>query len=410
MLNLNQDKNLRQVVILAGGKGERAFPLTKNKPKPMIKILNIPFLEYLINENIRNNIKKILILIGYKGDVIKDHFKDGKELGVEIDYDFQPVKFETGLRLKKAIKKIDEIFMLQYCDNFVPFDLQKMLKSFEMQKKDLMLSLYDNSDNYSKSNVRMASKNEIKIYDKSRQEKNLKFIDIGYVIMNKKILNLLTNQNLNFEGQIYPRLIEEKKISSFIFKHRYYSIGNLTRLKKTQNFFKNKGKFIFLDRDGVINEKPAKADYVKSWKEWKWKPKALCFLKELNDLNYNLIIITNQAGVNRGKMSIEDLNKIHEIMIAKIIDFGGNVIDIFFCPHNWNEECYCRKPKAGMFFDAQKKYDVNLSSTYYLGDDDRDQEAADNAGCRFFKINDESSYSNFLKELKKNKKKTFQNI
>lgn len=400
MLSLNLDKDLNQVVILAGGKGERLLPLTKNKPKPMIRILNIPFLEYLIKENMRNNVKKILLLVGYKGKVIEDYFKDGKELGIEIQYDYQPPNFDTGLRLKKAQEKIDEMFMLQYCDNFIPFNLKSMLEIFKTQKKDLMLSLYENTDNYSKSNVSLTSNNKIKTYDKSRTKKNLKFIDLGYVIMKKKILNLLTDQNINFENQIYPQLIEKKKISSFIFKHRYYSIGNLQRLKKTHNFFKNKKKFILLDRDGVLNVKPKKADYVKSWKEWKWKPNALNFLKKLYDLKYKLIIITNQAGINRKKMSIDDLHQIHSIMIAEVINFGGYIEDIFFCPHNWDEECYCRKPKAGMFFDAQKKYDIDLSSTYYVGDDDRDKEAAKIAGCKFFKINDENCYFNFIKELK----------
>lgn len=400
LLNLNHNK-LDQVIILAGGLGERLFPLTKDKPKPMIKFFGLPFLEYIVKENVRNKFKKILILLGYKGKVIEDYFGNGRKFGIMIDYDYQPVHFDTGLRLKKAKNKIDDIFMLQYCDNFIPFDRNLLFENFKREKKDLMLSLYDNTDNYSRSNISLTKKNEIKVYDKCRKKKNLKFIDIGYVIMKKKILNLLTNKNTNFENKIYPQLIKEKKISSFIFKHRYYSIGNLKRLNKTHNFFKNKNKFILLDRDGVINEKPPKADYVKTWDDWKWKPKALDFLKKLNELKYNIVIITNQAGINRKKMNTNDLEKIHQIMKAQIIDFGGYVKDIFYCPHDWDEGCFCRKPKAGMFFDAQKKYDIDLSSTYYVGDDDRDEEAANKAGCKFFRISGESSYLNFLRELKK---------
>ena len=88
LLNSNHIK-LNQVVILAGGLGKRLLPLTINKPKPMIKFFNFPFLEYIIEENVRNKFKKILILIGYKGEVIKDYFGNGKKYGVHIEYDHQ---------------------------------------------------------------------------------------------------------------------------------------------------------------------------------------------------------------------------------------------------------------------------------------------------------------------------------
>ena len=132
-------------------------------------------------------------------------------------------------------------------------------------------------------------------------QKNLKYIDIGYVIMNKKILGYLSQKNLGMESQIYPKLIEEKNISSFIFKHRYYSVGDLRRLDTTQDFFKNREKFVLMDRDGVINIKAKKGEYIKSWNEWKWMPNILELLKNLNLQNFKVIIISNQAGIARKK-------------------------------------------------------------------------------------------------------------
>ena len=70
----------------------------------MIKFFNIPFLEYIIKENVRNKFKKNFILVGYKGEVIEDYFGNGKKFGIHIEYDYQPVSFETGLRLKKSDK------------------------------------------------------------------------------------------------------------------------------------------------------------------------------------------------------------------------------------------------------------------------------------------------------------------
>ena len=73
-----------------------------------------------------------------------------------------------------------------------------------------MLSVYDNIDGYSKSNISLTNKSRIKVYDKTRLQKNLKYIDIGYLIMNKKILNFLSEKNFGMESQLYPKLIEEK--------------------------------------------------------------------------------------------------------------------------------------------------------------------------------------------------------
>ena len=392
--NLNHTK-LNQVVILAGGLGKRLLPLTLDKPKPMIKFFNLPFLEYIIRENVRNKFKKILILVGYKGKVIEDYFGNGKKFGIHIEYDYQPVTFETGLRLKKAISKIDDFFMLQYCDNFIPFDKNLLFKNFKKEKKDLMLSVYDNIDSYSKSNISLSNKKRLKVYDKTRSQKNLNYIDIGYVIMNKKILGYLSQKNLSMESQIYPKLIEEKNISSFIFKHRYYSVGDFRRLDTTQDFFRNRKKFVLMDRDGVINIKAKKGDYIKSWNEWKWMPNILELLKNLNLRDFKVIVISNQAGIARKKITRKKLNQIHEIMKAEIINYGGFIKDIFVCPHHWDEECSCRKPNPGMFFNAQKKFNIDLSNTYYLGDDPRDEEASKNAGCKFYKIKTGSCIKKF---------------
>ena len=150
-----------------------------------------------------------------------------------------------------------------------------------------------------------------------------------------------------------------------------------------------------MDRDGVINIKAKKGDYIKSWNEWKWMPNILELLKNLNLRDFKVIVISNQAGIARKKITRKKLNQIHEIMKAEIINYGGFIKDIFVCPHHWDEECSCRKPNPGMFFNAQKKFNIDLSNTYYLGDDPRDEEASKNAGCKFYKIKTGSCIKKF---------------
>lgn len=140
-------------------------------------------------------------------------------------------------------------------------------------------------------------------------------------------------------------------------------------------------KWILLDRDGVINKDSP--DYIKSEDEFEFLPGALEAIEKLTHADYSIVIITNQSGVGRGLYSQNTLNNIHKKMFSEIEDSGGMIIDIFFCPHHPDDNCECRKPKPGMLLDFAKKYqvDLNKNTVYFIGDTQRDVEAAVAANC-----------------------------
>ena len=113
--------------------------------------------------------------------------------------------------------------------------------------------------------------------------------------------------------------------------------------------------------------------------------------------NFNIIIVTNQAGVARGKMTHADLDSIHDYMTKELLNIGVRIGAIYCCTHNWDDGCFCRKPKPGMFFYAQKDFCLDLSKTYLIGDDERDQEAGELAGCKTIILNKDL---NLLKAVK----------
>ena len=132
-------------------------------------------------------------------------------------------------------------------------------------------------------------------------------------------------------------------------------------------------KAIILDRDGVLNVKAPSAEYILSWSEFQWIPGALDALNMLTQNGYKIIVVTNQPGIARGHMTMSDLDDIHSQMISQVKAHGSNIDHIYYCPHGWNDGCVCRKPQPGMLFQAQKDYHLNLSSTLFIGDDDRDE-------------------------------------
>jgi D-glycero-D-manno-heptose 1,7-bisphosphate phosphatase len=111
----------------------------------------------------------------------------------------------------------------------------------------------------------------------------------------------------------------------------------------------------------------------------------------LREANYRVIVVSNQAGIGRGLMTESDLTQIHDQMKLEAIEAGGQIQAIYYCPHDWDAGCVCRKPKAGMLFQAQRDLHIDLTRARFIGDDERDQEAAEAAGCRFEMVTSQNS-------------------
>lgn len=388
--------SLSQAVILAGGRGTRLKPLTDTMPKPMIKFHGKPFLEYLINNLRGQGITRILLLLGYLPEVINNYFGNGDRLGVHIDYSVTDEKNDTGKRIKLAEPQIDEYFILMYCDNYWPLRLKDMLEQYKRMNVEGQITVYSNKDVYTKDNVRVEDGNVVQ-YDKSRTMPGLGGVDIGYALFNKTVLRYLPDDNILFETTIYPKLIKSRQLAAYTTDHRYYSVSSFERLGLTEAFLQGEPAII-LDRDGVLNKKAPKACYVRNWDEFEWLPGAKEALALLKQSNYRIIIITNQAGINRGMMTKADLTDIHEKMKKEATEAGGDIDAIYHCPHGWDENCDCRKPRPGMLFHAQKDFHLDLTRTYFVGDDERDEMAGRTAGCPTILVNDNYPLLSAVKE------------
>lgn len=131
----------------------------------------------------------------------------------------------------------------------------------------------------------------------------------------------------------------------------------------------DKNKAIFLDRDGTINKDYG---YVYKEKDLLLLPKVKDGLKLLQDSGYVLIIVTNQSGIGRGYYSIEDYHNFNKCLINRLKKYQITITDIFMCPHKDEDNCDCRKPKTKLFWDAIKKYNIDLENSYAIGDKERD--------------------------------------
>ena len=384
-----QVKKIEQAVILAGGYGTRLKPFTDTNPKPMYPVDGKPFLEYLIEQVKGFGIKQVVLLLGYLPEKIQDYFGDGSKWGIDIVYSITPVEYDTAWRLRQALieGKICDEFLLMYCDNYCPIDFNRLCREYQQHNADLQFVAYENKDGYTRNNLKIAEDGAVEVYDKTRTADGLQGVDIGYAIMKRSVLDRIPDTNENFEKAVYPQLVAERKLYAMITSHRYYSVGSWERIRLTESFLTNQ-KSIFLDRDGTLNVRPPKACYIERPEDFIWLPMAREAVKMLNDHNYRVILVSNQPGLARGRLTEDDLSAIHQKMQDELAEIGAHIDKIYYCPHDWDEGCDCRKPKPGMFYQAQKEFNIDLTKCWMLGDDERDMHAGGDAGCKCMYISE----------------------
>lgn len=135
---------------------------------------------------------------------------------------------------------------------------------------------------------------------------------------------------------------------------------------------------IFLDRDGVIIEN--RPNYVRTWSEVVFIPRALIALSKLSNFPYKLVLVTNQSVVGRGFITLDDAEKINQMIYNTILHSGGRIDGIYMCPHAPFDNCVCRKPKPGLILRAAADLHIDLKRSFLVGDALTDIQAGKAAG------------------------------
>ena len=163
------------------------------------------------------------------------------------------------------------------------------------------------------------------------------------------------------------------------------------------SFSKNssaKRKAVFLDRDGTLN---VNFGYVHRKQEWEWISGSVTGLKHLQDAGFSLVIVTNQAGIARGYYQPSDVEALHEWMQAELLSEGVKISGIYYCPHHPDfgavKHCSCRKPEPGMIIQAAHDLNLDLSTSWIIGDQYSDARAGLRAGTKAIVIGQANNIS-----------------
>lgn len=405
-------KNIDVAVIMAGGKGSRLLSITNDEiPKPMVPVDGKPLLEYQVEELKTYGIKKIVMIVGHLGEKIVDHFKDGKDFGVEIDYIFEKEPLGTAGAFYYLKDKIDaKDFMLVFGDVFFDMDFDRM-EDFHFKNSALTTLLaHPNGHPYDSDLIQTDDNGRVIGFDSKHNVRDYWYdnmVNAGMYIINKRLLDLVKEPvKTDFEKDI---LANQVKLGANIYAYHtpeyVKDVGTVDRINATveelksgliqSKNLKNKQRAIFLDRDGTMN---VSKGFISKADDLELIPGTIDAIKAINKSGALAIVITNQPVIARGECSFEELHNIHNKLKTLLGEKGAFVDDIFYCPHHPDKgfegevpelkfDCECRKPKTGMIDEAVKKYNIDLSKSYMVGDSTMDLETARNAGIKSVLVN-----------------------
>jgi histidinol-phosphate phosphatase family protein len=400
-----------QVVVLMGGLGTRLKNFTKECPKSLVEVCGKPFFDYQLDLLTAWGFKKFVFLVGYKSDMIEEHFGDGSSRDISITYSYDGEKLlGTGGAVRRALDLLEDDFLLIYGDSFMDIDYAETLYRYERGKAAgarALMSVLGNNDRFDKSNVVMKD-GAIALYDKHNTTPEMDHIDYGVCMYERSLFESYPEDTAFDIAQILHELSVKGQLAAQKVTKRFYEIGSPESLAEFSGYvthrFLESHPAVFVDRDGVINkivwnEDIEQLDSPMKVREFEFLPDTAEALKTIKEKGYYIFIVTNQPGAAKGKTDLATLYDINTYMIDTLSKEGVDIDDIFMCPHYPKElpqtkekflikKCGCRKPEPGLIYRAMRKYELDMSSSFMIGDSCTDVTAGSAVGLSTIFIGD----------------------
>ena len=415
-----------KTVIMAGGKGTRIQSIVSDIPKPMLLIDGVPVLEREIIALVSQGFKDIIITVSHLGYIIMDYFGNGDVYGANITYYIEEEPLGNAGALFKIREQLTEPFLVLNADVIFDIDFNRMVE-FHYRKGGLVtLFTHPNSHpydsglifaDYDGSVIKWLTKED------NRPEYYKNRVNAGVHIVDPKVLDLVEIDTdkigkidkttgeivkIDLDRQLLKPLSGTRKMFCYDSPEYVKDMGTPERFYTVEKDFKagivesknlsNKQKAVFLDRDGTINKY---VGFLRNLREFELLDGVASAIKEINNSGLLCIVITNQPVIARGEVTYDELEVIHRKM-ETLLGYAGAYIDgVYFCPHHphggYKDEipelkvdCTCRKPKPGMILQAAHDFNIDLSTSFMVGDSESDIKAGTAAGCKTVLIGKEN--------------------
>lgn len=377
---------VRQAVILCGGMGTRLGELTANTPKPLLEIAGTPFMETLVREVGRSGIRRFLLLAGHLAGQVEAFATDlqarlGPGYSLSVSVEREPAG--TGGALFEARAKLDDLFLLLNGDSFLDFPLHQLggLMSDPRIAGAVALRRVEDCSRYGE--VRLRGEHIDQFVEKSGDQRR-GLINAGAYLLRRDELDGLSAR-CSLERDLLPTLAQKGRLAGKPFDGFFIDIGLPdTYAEAGRALAANRRRpAAFLDRDGVLNRD---LGHVGTIGRWQWNEGAVPAIRRLNAAGYYVFVVTNQAGIAKGKYDLEDYWQLRDAVREQLFEQHAQIDDERFCPYHpegvgeWRRTSDWRKPAPGMLMDLLTTWPVDQARSFLVGDQDSDIQAASGAG------------------------------
>lgn len=386
--------------------GTRLKAITGDLPKPLAAVEGRPLLDRQLELLASNGIRDVCVLCGYRADAIRDFCGDGSRWGLDVECVEEARARGTAGAVIDALDSLHDSFFVLYGDVVLDVDLAAMARVHEINRPDATLLVHPN-DHPADSDIVEVDANgfvfALHSYPHPPGKDLPNLVNAGLYILDKEALAGLEGlpEKPDFGKHVFARMLESGR-TLFGYRSPEYikDAGTPERLNKTGRDLRSgrvaalslrtPSPAVFLDRDGVVNEERS---YISDPDEVVLIEGAAEGLKRLNGSRFRSVIITNQPVVARGEASEAQLQRVHNRLDTLLGACGAYVDALYFCPHHPDKgfegerpelkfACGCRKPERGLIDRAAEDFNIDIASSWYIGDMTTDIELARRCGMR----------------------------
>jgi NDP-sugar pyrophosphorylase family protein len=232
------ESGLLPVCILAGGRGRRLGEAVRDTPKPLVTVAGEPFLRHQLRLLRRHGASRIVLSVGYRGELVQARIGDGADLGLEISYVFDgPELLGTAGAVRKALPHLADAFFVLYGDTYLRIDYADVQRTFQRTGFPALMTVLRNEGRWDTSNVLLQG-DRVRIYDKKKPTADMHWIDYGLGIVRAEALDAAGPDEADL-ARVYAALAARGQLGAYVATERFYEIGTPDALAETEAFLQS---------------------------------------------------------------------------------------------------------------------------------------------------------------------------
>lgn len=410
--------DIRQAVILAGGKGTRLAERLHGRPKPLVDIDGVPLLQRQLDALRAGGFTDVLLLVNHAADQIAAFVAQTATDGMRVELMDDGEPRGTAGALAQAMDRLAERFLVVYGDTLFEVDLAHFWSVHAASGAEASLFLHPNDHPFDSDLVEIDAASRVVAMHAAPHPVDTwlpNLVNAALYVVERAAIAFWREAPSDIARDLFPAMLRRgAHLHGYVSFEYIKDIGTPKRLDKAVGHLRAgvvararremAHRAVFLDRDGTIN---VPRGHLKRAEDLDLLPGVGAAVKRLNDAEYRVVVVTNQPVLARGETSTAELHRIHGKMEVLLGNEGGFIDRLYYCPHYPQTgfpgevaalkiTCDCRKPAPGLIDRARSELNIDLRHSWLIGDSTADIAAAAVRGITSVLVRTGSAGRDFL--------------